>query len=139
MPDQKTKPTAEDVETFLNGIAEEKKRRSCFLLLQIMREITDTEPELWAGGMVGFGRYHYRYPSGHQGDTFLVGFAPRKDNLALYVLSGFQTQEELLKKLGKHKAGKGCLYIKSTDDVDVPTLRSLIEQSAEHKRQTQST
>ncbi|MFN8481977.1 MAG: DUF1801 domain-containing protein [Anaerolineae bacterium] len=137
MPDQKTKPTGEDVETFLNGIGDAKKRQSCFTLLELMREITHAKPTLWSGSMVGFGHYHYKYASGHEGDTFLVGFAPRKDNLALYVLSGFPQQDALLEKLGKYKAGKGCLYIKTVDDVDLSVLGSLIEQSVQHKQQLQ--
>ena len=134
MADQNTKPTGEDVENFLNGVDDEKRRRSCFTLLELMREITHTEPKLWSGNMVGFGDYHYKYASGRQGDTFLVGFAPRKENLVLYVLTDSQQQAPLLDKLGKYKTGKGCLYIKSVDDIHLPTLRSLIEQSVQHKQ-----
>jgi hypothetical protein len=82
--------------------------------------------------MVGFGDHHYKYASGHEGDTFIVGFSPRKQNLTLYILSGFDHEEQLLEKLGKYKTGKSCLYIKSLDDVHLPTLRSLIQQSFEH-------
>lgn len=134
MAEPKTKPTGEDVEDYLNQISEEKKRQDSFTLLQMMKEITGLEPRLWASSMVGFGNYHYKYASGREGDAFLTGFAPRKQNLALYVLSGFDGQEQLLEKLGKHTAGKGCLYIKRLDDVDLTTLRRMIQESFEHAK-----
>lgn len=134
MAEPKTKPTGEDVEDYLNQISEEKKRQDSFTLLQMMKEITGLEPRLWASSMVGFGNYHYKYASGREGDAFLTGFAPRKQNLALYVLSGFDGQEQLLEKLGKHTTGKGCLYIKRLDDVDLTTLRRMIQESFEHAK-----
>lgn len=129
----KTKPTGEDITRFLNEIDDEKKRQDCFTVLELMGEITKTEPKLWASSMIGFGEYHYKYASGHEGDSFIVGFAPRKQNLTLYVLSGFEQQEQLLEKLGKYKAGKGCLYIKKLEDIHLPTLREMIRRSFEHK------
>ena len=134
MADLKTKPTGEDVERFLNAIPDEQKRQDCFTLLDLMRQASGLEPRIWASSMVGFGEYHYKYASGHAGDAAIVGFAPRKGNLTLYVLSGFDGQEQLLEKLGKHKAGKGCLYIKRLDDIDLPTLRLLVQQTVEHIR-----
>jgi hypothetical protein len=100
-----------------------------------MRDITGEEPKMWGPTMVGFGSYHYRYASGHEGDTFLTGFSPRKSNLTLYVTSGFGAQEELMAKLGKYKTGKSCLYIKRLDDIDRGLLRTLIERSVERLRQ----
>ncbi len=135
MAELKTKPTGEDVEQFLNGVAGERKRQDSFILLKLMKQVTGLEPRLWGGSMVGFGEYHYQYASGHAGDTFLVGFSPRKQALTLYVLSGFEQQERLLERLGKYKTGKGCLYINRLEDVDLPTLRSLIEQAYAHKRE----
>lgn len=133
MADLKTKPTGEDVEQFLNGIGDEKKSQDGLALLELMKQITQMEPKLWGSSLIGFGNYHYKYASGHEGDTFLVGFSPRKQALTLYVLSGFEQQEALLQKLGKFKTGGGCLYIKKLEDVDLPTLRTFIQLSFEHK------
>lgn len=138
MAEPKTKPTGEDVESFLNTISDERKRRDGFTLLEMMQQITNTEPKLWASSMVGFGDRHYKYASGHEGDTFIVGFSPRKQNLTLYILTGFEGEQQLLEKLGKHKTGKGCLYIKSLDDVHLPILRSLIQHSFERIKQNNS-
>ena len=134
MVEPKARPTGEDVESFLSAISDEKKRRDCFTLLEMMRQITKTEPKLWASSMVGFGDHHYKYASGREGDTFIIGFSPRKQNLTLYILTGFEQEQQLLGKLGKYKTGKGCLYIKSLDDVHLPTLRSLIQHSIEHRK-----
>ena len=136
MAEVKTKPTGEDVKQFLNGISDAGRRQDCFTLLEQMRQITKTEPKLWASSMVGFGDRHYKYESGREGDTFLIGFSPRKQNLTLYGLLGIDQKEQLLLKLGKYKAGKGCLYIKQLGDIDLPTLRELIQQSFAHKVQT---
>jgi Domain of unknown function (DU1801) len=131
MAEPKTKPTGEDVESFLNNMSDEKKRQDCFTLLEMMKQITNLEPKIWASSMVGFGDYHYKYASGHEGDAFIVGFSPRKQNLTLYILTGFEGEQQLLEKLGKHTTGKGCLYVKRLDDVHLPTLRSLIQHSVE--------
>jgi hypothetical protein len=137
MADLKTKPTGEDVGRFLMKISDEKRRQDCFTLLEMMQQITKTQPKLWASSMVGFGEHHYKYASGHEGDTFIVGFSPRKQNLTLYVLAGFDQQAGLLERLGKHKSGKGCLYLKSLEDVHLPTLRRLIQQSVAHTQRKQ--
>ena len=100
-----------------------------------MHQATQMEPKLWASSMVGFGERHYKYASGHEGDTFLIGFAPRKQNLALYGLLDFEQKEPLLEQLGKHKTGKGCLYINHLDDIHLPVLHELILQSFRHKEQ----
>ena len=134
MADLKTKPTGENVTRFLNGIPDERKRNDSFVLLDMMRKATKIEPTLWSGNMIGFGQYHYKYASGHEGDAMLIGFSPRKQNLAIYILSGFENQTALLEKLGKHKAGVGCLYINKMDDVHLPTLRKMIEESYKHMK-----
>jgi hypothetical protein len=134
MADLKTKPTNEDVDKFLNGISSEQKRVDSFVILGMMREVTRIEPVLWSGNIIGFGTYHYQYASGHEGDACMVGFSPRKQNLALYILSGFKNQPALLEKLGKHKAGVGCLYINKLEDVHLPTLRKMIEESFKHTK-----
>ncbi len=136
MAELKTKPTGEDVTQFLNALSDEKKRQDCFTLIELMRQATGKEPKIWRGGMVGFGDVHYKYASGREGDTGIIGFAPRKQNLTLYLLSGFDGQEQVLARLGKHKIGKGCLYIKRLEDIDMPALRELIQNSVESVRQS---
>jgi hypothetical protein len=133
LAEAKTKPSGEDVGQFINGISDEQKRQDCLTLLDLMRQVTQLEPKLWASSMVGFGERHYKYESGREGDTFIIGFAPRKQALTLYGLSGFKQQEQLLEKLGKYKTGKGCLYINQLSDVHLPTLRELIQQTFQHK------
>jgi hypothetical protein len=125
----KTKKTVASVEDFLAGVSPEKKRRDAIALCELMKKVTKLEPKMWGTSMVGFGDYHYKYASGHEGDSFLVGFSPRKQNLTIYVMPGFDNYDELLSKLGKYKTGKGCLYINTLDDIDVPTLQTLIKRT----------
>ncbi len=101
-----------------------------------MREITGDEPAMWGPSMVGFGRYHYKYASGREGDWFVAGFSPRKQNLTLYIMSGFSGYDELMARLGKHTTGKSCLYIKRLEDVDLAVLEELIRRSVAHVRKT---
>lgn len=129
MAEPKTKPTTDSVEEFLNRIADEQRRKDCLRVLEIMKAATKAEPAMWGTSIVGFGRYRYKYESGTKGEWFLVGFAPRKQDLTLYLMSGLERYPALLKKLGKHKTGKSCLYIKKLEDVDVPTLKQLIKKS----------
>jgi hypothetical protein len=136
MADLKTQPTNQNVTDFLNTIADEQKRRDCFTLLSLMRDVTQAEPRMWGSSMVGFGRYRYTYASGRTGEYFLTGFSPRKQNLTLYIMSGFEQYDDLLQALGKHACGKSCLYIKRLDDLDLPTLRELVRQSVAHLRAT---
>ncbi|TXK51579.1 DUF1801 domain-containing protein [Pontibacter qinzhouensis] len=131
MKEPKTKPTDEQVSTFLNLPENEKKRTDSYLLLELMKKVTGKEPVMWGSSIVGFGRYHYRYDSGHEGDAPLLGFSPRKQNFSLYLLPGLQSQEELLAELGKHKAGKGCLYINKLADVNVSVLERLMQHTVE--------
>ncbi len=126
MAELKTKATDASVTKFINSVADEAKRNDCFKLVEIMREITKAEPKMWGPSIVGFGSYHYKYASGHEGDCCITGFSPRKDALTLYVMAGLHEQTELLKSLGKHKAGKGCLYIKKLEDVHLTTLKKII-------------
>lgn len=132
MTELKTKPNDQSVTAFLNGIAEDKRRQDCFTLLELMRQVTDMEPKMWGDTVVGFDSYHYKYQSGREGDWFLTGFSPRKQNLTLYIMAGFDQYEALLERLGKFTTGKSCLYIKKIEDIDLPTLRELIRQSVEH-------
>jgi uncharacterized protein YdhG (YjbR/CyaY superfamily) len=99
-----------------------------------MRKATGAEPKMWGTSIVGFGKYHYVYESGREGDWFLAGFSPRKQSLTLYLMGGLSRFAELLSKIGKHKTGKGCLYINKLQDVDLPTLRRLVEASVKNAR-----
>ena len=136
MAELKTKRTDESVEAFLNRIPDEQKRKDAFTVMDIMRRATRAEPQMWGSSIVGFGTYRYKYASGREGDWLLTGFSPRKQNLTLYITSGFEQYEELLKSLGKFKTGKACLYINRLDDVHLPTLRKLIKQSVQHMKKT---
>lgn len=128
----KTQKNDASVYNFLNNVHDEKKREDSFALLKLMEEITGEEPAMWGTSIVGFGSYHYKYASGREGEWFLTGFSPRKNNLTLYIMSGFENYNTLLADLGKHKTGKSCLYINRLQDVDVPTLRELVRQSVIH-------
>ena len=135
MAELKTKQTKASVSAFLNGIGDPKKRKDAKTVAKMMREITGKAPKMWGPGIVGYGTYHYKYATGREGDWFLTGFSSRKQALTLYIMSGFYGDEPLLKKLGKYKTGKACLYIKKLEDVDQGTLRKLIERSVQKKAQ----
>ena len=136
MAELKTKQTDESVTEFLNGVPDEKKRQDSFAILELMTEVTGAEPRMWGDSIVGFGSYHYRYASGREGDWFVTGFSPRKQNLTLYIMAGFDNYGQLLQNLGKYKTGKSCLYIKRLEDVDLDTLRELVSQSLQHMNET---
>jgi hypothetical protein len=123
----KTKKTKKSVTAFLNTIEDETKRRDCKRLVKLMRDLTGWQPKLWGDAIVGFGDWHYQYDSGREGDFFVTGFSPRKSNLTLYIMPGYQDYRDVLAKLGPHKLGKSCLYIKRLDDVHLPTLKKLIK------------
>jgi hypothetical protein len=101
-----------------------------------MKQVTKAEPRMWGSSIVGFGSYHYKYESGREGDWFVTGFSPRKQNLTLYIMPGFESYGGLLGKLGKHKTGKSCLYVNTLEDVHLPTLKALIRQSVKHMNKT---
>lgn len=134
MAQNKTVATKASVSAFIAGIEDEQKRKDCRALMKMMREATGNRARLWGPSIVGFGSYDYTYASGRSGTFFLVGFSPRKQNLSVYVMPGFSGYAPLLKKLGPHKTGKSCLYIKSLDDVDRDVLRTLIEKSVAHMK-----
>jgi hypothetical protein len=136
MAELKTKQNDQSVEVFLNTVPDEKKRQDSFAILALMEEATGEPPKMWGDSIVGFGKYHYRYASGQEGDWPLTGFSPRKQNLTIYIVSGFDQYAPLMQKLGKHKTGKSCLYINKLADVDLNTLKELVRQSAEHMRKT---
>ena len=136
MAEPKTKPTNQSVKEFLNEISEPERRADCFAVAKIMEEISGEKPKMWGPSIVGFGSYRYKYASGHEGDWPMMGFSPRKKDLTLYVMMGFEKHAELMERLGKHSTGKSCLYIKRLSDVDVPTLKQLVQASAQHMIKT---
>lgn len=131
MAELKTKKTDASVAAFLDSIEYVKKRLDCYAIVNLMKSVTGYEPKMWGERIVGFGSYHYKYASGHEGDSALVGFAPRKNNITIYIMPGFERYPELMSKLGKFKTGKSCLYIKSMNDVDPLVLRELVKESVQ--------
>jgi len=132
MAELKTKRNKGDVEAFLKRVPDEKKRRDSFTILELMKQVTGEEPEMWGESIVGFGSYHYKYKSGREGDWFVTGFSPRAQNLTLYIMSGFDEYDQLMSRLGKYKTGKSCLYITKIDDVDQEVLKELVNKSVKH-------
>ncbi len=129
MSDNKTRPTTQSVAAFLEALPDERQRRDAQSIAALMVEITGAQPCMWGENIVGFGQYTYRYASGRTSAWPLTGFAPRKQNLTLYLAYGFERHADLLERLGKHKVGKACLYIKRLADVDQGALRELIARS----------
>ena len=123
----KTKPTKASVKEFLNQIQDEERRADCFVVAKLMEEITGEKPKMWGPSIVGFGTYHYKYASGREGDWPVTAFSPRKKDLTVYLMMGFEKHDELMKQLGKHSTGKSCLYIKRLSDIHMPTLKKLIK------------
>ena len=132
MAELKTQVTRASVEKFLEGIKDERKRQDCYELLKIMKKATKAEPKMWGTSIIGFGDHHFIYESGREGDWFLTGFSPRAQNLTLYMMGGFD--REALKKLGRYKTGKGCLYINKLADVDIKALNELIAKSLKNSK-----
>jgi len=123
------------VEEFLAGVPDEQQREDSRRLCTMMQEITGEPPAMWGASIIGFGTYHYRYASGHEGDSALASFAPRRQHLAIYLVGEFESRyQSVLARLGPHKSGKGCLYIKRLDDVDRDALRELIDRSVRVRR-----
>lgn len=134
MAKNKTTQTDDSVTGFLNAVADETKRNDSFRLVELMQNQTGFEPKLWGASIVGFGSYHYKYNSGHEGDAPLIGFSPRKDAISLYLDLNAEQRDELLPKFGKHKTGKGCIYIKKLDDVNTDVFNELIGVSVENMK-----
>jgi hypothetical protein len=132
MAELKTKLTTQSVDQFLGKIADKQVQEDCQALVKLMQKASGYPARMWGTAIVGFGQYHYKYDSGREGDMCLVGFSPRKQNITLYVMAGAPGQDTLLKKLGKHKTGKGCLYLKKLEDVDPGVLEGIIKQAIEH-------
>ena len=130
MAEMKTKLNDASIEDFLNKVEDEQKRKDSLEIIRMMKQVTKEEPKMWGSSIIGFGSYHYKYESGREGDMPIIGFSPRKQNLTLYIGLGGDSENPLLKKLGKHTTGKGCLYIKKLTDVDITVLQKLINESA---------
>ncbi len=131
----KTKPTEVSAESHIAAIAKEEQRNDARTLLTLMRRVTKQEPRMWGPTLVGFGSYHYKYASGHEGDSALAAFAARGRDLVVYIEESFEGRDVLLAKLGKHKTGKVCVYMRSLADVDLKVLETLVARSvAETKR-----
>jgi hypothetical protein len=135
----KTKKTNASVESFLNGVADERKRQDCFVLVDLMREVTGSEPSMWGDSIVGFGGYRSTNSTGKEYEWPVTGFSPRKQSLTIYIMSGFEQYDELLGRLGKHSTGKACLYVKRLSDVDMAVLRDLVELSVAHMTHSNAT
>lgn len=134
MASNKTVPTDDLVEKFLNAVPDERKRRDSWSLVDLMKAITGEEPKMWGSSLVGFGQYHYRYASGREGDFFLTGFSPRKSALTVYIIPGFARYADSLQRIGPHKTGKSCLYLKSLETVDRDILEEIIRDSVAYMR-----
>ena len=129
MVENKTKPTKLSVAKYLRAIPAAQMRRDCEFLAKLMAQASGCPPVMWGSSMVGFGSYDYKYASGHAGNYFIIGLSPRKQNLTIYIMPGFERFASLMEKLGPHKTGKCCLYVKRLADLHQPTLRQLIQQS----------
>ena len=138
MAELKTRPTDESVQAFLEGVENQKRKEDSFQILDLMKVATGEEPRMWGDSIIGFGTYRYKYKSGKEGEWMLTGFSPRKQNLTLYIMSGFENYEDLLGRLGKYKTGKSCLYINKIEDVDQEVLKELVKLSADHMAESNS-
>lgn len=134
MAELKTKKNNLSVRAYLDGIEDDAKRRDAKTLAKLLRSVTTKTAKMWGGSIVGYDSYHYEYASGRTGDWPIIGFSPRKTALTVYVMPGFTKYSKLLTRLGKHKTGKGCLYIKKLDDVDMDVLRELAEAAVADMR-----
>lgn len=129
----KTSKTGVDVNGFLETVPE-SQQDDCRRLITLMESVTQSPPVMWGPSMIGFGQYHYVYESGHEGDWFLAGFAPRKQNLSIYIMAGFDRYDALMSRLGKYKTGKACLYVRTLGDVDTDVLRELVAESVQYMK-----
>ena len=136
MAELKTKLNDASVDDFLNAIKDEQVRKDCRAIADMMQKATKAKPQMWGSPFVGFGTRRYKYASGREIDWMLIAFSPRKQNITLYISSGFEGYDELMAQLGKHSCGKGCLYIKRLSDVHLPTLNKLINASVKHMLKT---
>jgi len=137
MAANKTLPTGASVTDFIEAVSNAERKADAYALLDMFREVTKEEAVMWGPSIIGFGHYHYEYTSGHSGEMCLTGFSPRAQNLVLYVGAGAEHNKPLLDKLGKHKTGKSCLYIKRLSDVDPAVLKDIIKTDYIHSKTKQ--
>jgi hypothetical protein len=136
MAELKTQENDASVDDYLNSVEDDKKREASFKVKELMEDVTGEEARMWGESIVGFGHYHYKYASGREGEWMITGFAPRKRNLTLYIMSGFEEYDDLLDKLGEHSTGKSCLYINKLEDINMDVLRELVNKSVQHMKET---
>jgi len=134
MTENKTIETDNSVFDFINGVKDETKRNDCFRILEEIKKQTGLVAKMWGPNIVGFGRYHYKYESGREGDMPLVAFSPRTNAISFYLSGKFDKREELLKKLGKHKTGKGCIYVKQLQDININVLKEMIAATIKQRQ-----
>jgi len=139
MAENKTKPTDVDPAAFVADVEHDTRRADAEVLLESMERITGYAPKMWGPGIIGFGRYHYAYESGREGDFLIVGFSPRKANLVVYLMPGYDDLAEPLSRLGKHRIGKSCLYINKLADIDQSVLEEMIAASVERMQKMYET
>ena len=136
MAENKTQTTDVDPSAFIATVENPTRRADAETMIDLMSRVTGCEAKMWGPSIIGFGRYRYRYDSGRTGEFMLTGFSPRKANLVIYTIPGYEEMDEKLVELGKHRLGKSCLYINKLADVDQETLRELVRRSVEHVRAT---
>lgn len=139
MAEQKTKPTKVSVTDFIASLSDERRRAECRQLMKVHKAATGKSPVMWGTSIVGYGKYHYKYASGHEGECCIAGFSPRKAALTVYIMAGFPEYGPLLKKLGPHKKSVSCLYLKSLDGVDLKVLETMIRKSVASVRRRETT
>ena len=141
MTENKTRPTQSSVTSFLDKVEDKSLREDCFSIVKMMEEVSHSDAVMWGNSIVGCGLHHYVYESGREGDTVIIGFSPRKQNIAIYLLDGISKLESELAALGKHKTGKGCLYIKSLRKVNLNVLKGMFRKAFEegHHKNIQAT
>ena len=125
----KTQENEASVKQFIDGLENSSRKKDCLTVRKMMQEITGKRARMWGSSIVGFGSYHYKYASGREGDYLVTGFSPRKQNFTIYIMPGYTNYQHLLDKIGKHKLGRSCLYVKSLDDIDLDVLRTLVTDS----------
>ena len=139
MAENKTQPTKASVTDFIKAVEDPQKRADARKVAAMMRKATGKRAKMWGSSIVGYGSYHYKYASGREGDFILTGFSLRKQALTVYIMAGFSRYDALMKKLGKYKTGKSCLYIKRLSDVDEGVLQQLIDESVKYMRKNYET
>jgi len=135
MAELKTKENDQDVDTFIDSLENDNRRKDCLTTRALMEKVTGKKAKMWGNSIVGFGNYHYKYKSGREGDWFVTGFAPRKQNFTIYIMPGFTRYQKLLEKIGKHKISSSCLYVKNLETIDLKILEQLIAESVEEMKE----